>query len=122
MQTPKIFILGATGNTGRLIARYLLQETGAGLVVASRSLEKAQAAAASLNQVFSADRAHACQADAADPASLTKAFEGMDWIVVASSTARYAANVALAALDAGAHYLDVQYASSKHRRPALARA
>jgi hypothetical protein len=50
----------------------------------------------------SRERLAACYADAADMQSLRLAFQGMDWIVVASSTARYAGNVACAALEAGA--------------------
>jgi saccharopine dehydrogenase (NAD+, L-lysine-forming) len=61
------------------------------------------------------ERTRACQADAADPESLRVAFQGMDWILVAASTARYAENVARAALEAGAHYLDIQYANSKYK-------
>jgi hypothetical protein len=109
-----LLILGGTGLTGRLVARLLLQETAAHLVIAGRNLPKAQSLAVTLNQQFSGQRVSSCQTDAADPRSLQQAFSGMDWIIVASSTAEYAANVAGAALQAGAHYLDVQFSNQKY--------
>jgi len=109
----KLLILGGSGITGSLIARFLLQETLLDLVLAGRSLEKARQVVERLNQEFPGERVRACKADAADLNSLRLAFRDMDWIVVASSTARYAGNVAEAALDVGAHYLDIQYAASK---------
>jgi len=114
MTIPNLLILGGTGMTGGLIARFLLQETSACLVLAGRNLEKAQRSAEDLNRLAGAGRVSARRADAADPASLRQAFQGMDWIIVASSTAQYAGNVAQAALQAGAHYLDVQFSNQKY--------
>ena len=111
---PRLFILGGAGITGSLIARFLLEETQSFLVLAGRNLRKVQRSAESLNTQFDGERVEACQVDAADPENLSRAFQGMDWIVVASSTARYAENVARAALDAGAHYLDVQFSNHKY--------
>jgi NAD(P)-dependent dehydrogenase (short-subunit alcohol dehydrogenase family) len=115
MTAQKIFILGGTGNTGSWIARYLLAETGAKLVVSSRSLEKAKKLAANLNQDFGTERVSACRAEAADLENLREAFQEMDWVVAGSSTARYTANVARAAIEAGANYLDVQFGRAKFK-------
>jgi saccharopine dehydrogenase (NAD+, L-lysine-forming) len=59
------------------------------------------------------ERACAVWADAADAASLGQAFAGADMVVVASSTACYAENVARAALAAGADVIDIQYSKEK---------
>ena len=113
MTITNLLILGGTGMTGGLIARYLLQETSACLVLAGRNLAKAQHSAEDLDRLVGDHRVSARQADAADSASLRQAFQGMDWIIAASSTAQYAGLVAQAALEAGANYLDVQFSNQK---------
>jgi saccharopine dehydrogenase (NAD+, L-lysine-forming) len=109
-------ILGGYGNTGRLIARLLLQESDVHVVLAGRSLERAAAEVAALDAAFGAGRAFARRVDAADRSSLVAAFAGVDLVVVASSTAEHAEAVARAAIDAGSDYLDVQYSSAKLAR------
>jgi saccharopine dehydrogenase (NAD+, L-lysine-forming) len=107
----KFLILGGYGNTGFLIARLLLQESDIHIVIAGRNLSRAQQAANDLNRKFNADRASSKQVDAADTNSLEAAFEGVDTVVVASSTIDYARNVAGLALEAGTDYLDIQLSS-----------
>ena len=106
-------ILGGYGNTGRLIARLLLQESGARLVLAGRTIEKAEAAAAQLNARFEGGRVSATYADASDVGSLTRALESVDIVIVASSSSEYAEQIARAALAAGVDYLDIQYSTKK---------
>lgn len=48
----KILILGGYGQTGRPLARHLLRQSPVELVIAGRSLEKADAFAAQLNAEF----------------------------------------------------------------------
>ena len=108
---PKILILGGYGNTGFLIARLLLQESDALLVIAGRDLSRAQQAATVLNHEFQTNRVSSKHVDAAHAHSLVAAFEGVDTIVVASSTIEYVRNVAESAIEAGADYLDVQLSS-----------
>lgn len=114
MANPTFLILGGYGNTGYVIARLVAQRTDARIVLAGRSMEKAQAAAARLNDEFGGGRAVARRADAADAASLSEAFEGVDFVLVASTTAKYTRDVAAAALAAGADYLDVMYSPQKN--------
>ena len=108
MSPKTILILGGYGSTGRLIAESLLRETDCQLVLAGRTLARAQAAAAELGLRVSARRA-----DAAEPASLDAAMTGVDLVVVASSTAPFAATIAEAALRANADYFDLQYSTDK---------
>jgi saccharopine dehydrogenase-like NADP-dependent oxidoreductase len=113
MHPKTILLLGGYGNAGRPLARLLLQETGACLILAGRSAEKAASAALTLNRICAGERAVGIAADASDAGSLKRAFQGVDLVVVASSTARYARQVAGAALEAGIDYLDIQYSTQK---------
>ena len=113
MKEPKILLLGGYGNTGLPLARLLLQHTPARIVIAGRNGEKAACAAGDLNRECGAGRASGLAADASDPESLRRAFAGANLVVVASSTARYARQVATAALKAGLDYLDIQYSTRK---------
>ncbi len=108
MSPKTILILGGYGSTGRLIAEALLRETDCHLILAGRTLARAQAATAALGP-----RVSALRADAADPASLDAAMIGIDLVAVASSTAPFAAVIAEAALRANADYFDLQYSTDK---------
>jgi saccharopine dehydrogenase-like NADP-dependent oxidoreductase len=113
---PKtILILGGYGNTGTLLARWLLGETDACLVLSGRDLGKAERLASELKQAnpAQASRLIARRADASDPVSLAAALQGVDLLLVASSTVQYTREVAAAALDARIDYLDIQYSTYK---------
>ena len=108
---PKILILGGYGNTGFLIARLLLQQSNAQLVIAGRNLSRAQRAADELNCEFGTHRVSSKQVDAANKMSLESAFAEIYIVVVASSTIDYVRNIADSALAADVDYLDVQLSS-----------
>src|SRR5574341_28412 len=108
-----LLILGGYGTTGRLLAGLLLKETDLRLVLAGRNIQKAEEAAAELNRTCQGDRVAGACADASDAASLRRVFQGIDLVVVASSTAKYTQEVATAALEAGIDYLDIQYSTHK---------
>lgn len=113
MNTRTFLILGGYGETGRRLARLLLQETDVRLVLAGRSNEKAERAAARLNDAYEGNRATGVRADVAETESLEQLFAGVDFVLVASSTVRYARQVATAALAAGVDYLDIQISRQK---------
>lgn len=114
MDSPQtLLILGGYGNTGRLLVELLLHETQAHLVIAGRNAEKAQTLAAELNRSLPMPRLRGIAMDASQTESMLDAFRGIDMVVVASSTTRYASQVAQAALQAGADYLDIQYSPQK---------
>jgi saccharopine dehydrogenase-like NADP-dependent oxidoreductase len=113
MNKKTVLILGGYGSTGLPLASLLLAETDVLLVLAGRSGEKAKEAAASLNGLFEGERVAGIHADASNSLSLRQAFEGVDIVVVASSTARYASTVARAAIRGGLDYLDIQVSSAK---------
>ena len=110
MQT-RIIILGGYGNTGLLISRLLLQESDVQIVIAGRNLIRAERAADELNREFHSDRVSSKQVDAANTSNLEAAFDGINLVVVASSTITYARNVADIALEVGADYLDLHLSS-----------
>ena len=107
----RLLILGGYGNTGFLIARFLLQESDVQLVLAGRNLNRAQQVADQLNHQFSGDRVSAQQLDASHLKSLEAGFEAIDMVVVASSTIHYTRNIVTTALKVGIDYLDVQLSS-----------
>ena len=113
MKSKTILILGGYGNTGKPLARLLLQESDAQLVLAGRNLEKAKALTAELNLAFEGNRVSAVCVDASEPDSLRHAFAGIDFVVVASSTTQYTSQIAAAALEAKVGYLDIQYSTPK---------
>ncbi len=113
MKAKHILILGGYGSTGFPIAQYLLSQTDVSLTLAGRSLEKAEGAAAKLNGEQRQNRVKALRADASDPQSLRRVFEGADMVVVASSTSEYVESIARCALETGIDYLDVQFSTTK---------
>jgi hypothetical protein len=104
--TETVLVLGGYGTTGATLAELLLEEGSADVVIAGRRLERAEARAAALGGRFPG-RVTARAADAADAASLARAFDGVDLVAVAASVLEHAGTVAEAALDAGADYFDL---------------
>lgn len=113
MTTKKLLILGGYGNTGRLIAQLLLQETNAELILAGRSIKKSEELARLFNDDFEGSRVSGIYADASDAENLKQAFHGMNLVIVASSTAQYAKYVVMSALEVGIDYMDIQYSTEK---------
>ena len=113
MTGERIVILGGYGNTGRAVARLLLERSTTELVLAGRDPTKASRAAEDLNRAFGTDRVRAAEADASRSESLRPVLRGASIVVAASSTSTHAAVVARAALDAGADYMDPQYSTRK---------
>lgn len=113
MSQHTIFILGGYGNTGRALAEILLKETSSHMILAGRDGERARRAAHAWNARFPGERVRGLTADAADPDRLHDALAEAGLLVVASSTAQYAQQVASVALDAGVDYLDPQYSREK---------
>ena len=115
MNDKRLLILGGYGNTGRLIAGLLLQESNVRLVVAGRNRARAERLAHELNEEYLGSRVRAAYADASLPDTLHNALEGIDMLVVASATAEFSRQVAETALQAGVDYLDVIYSRKKLR-------
>ena len=113
MSNKTLLVLGGYGGVGKSLARLLLQETDVNLVLAGRTIGKARVTAAQFNSIVEGNRVTGMYCDASDAASLKRALKGVDFVVVASSTARYAEAVARVVLEAGIDYLDLQYSTRK---------
>ena len=118
----EVLILGGYGTTGAVLAELLLGHSDATVVLAGRDLGRAERAAAELGPRFQG-RVTARVADAADPASLDRALDGVGLVAVAASVLDHAGAVAGAALHAGADYFDLllgspgKYAALEALRP-----
>jgi saccharopine dehydrogenase-like NADP-dependent oxidoreductase len=109
-----ILILGGAGYTGKSLARHLLEQSQAEIVLAGRTLEKVQTLADQMNAKFKGTRVTAVRADAADAAALTSALRGADLMLVAAPlTSAPFETVIRSALEAGVDYLDVQIGQQK---------
>jgi len=109
----KILILGGYGYTGRLLAKHLLVQSKAKIVLAARNIDKLQAYTSQLNSEFDGERVSAVFADASNALSLHDALRGVDLLLVAAPTTQYAETVIRAALNNRTDYLDVQLSSRK---------
>jgi saccharopine dehydrogenase (NAD+, L-lysine-forming) len=107
-----ILLLGAAGNTGRLMTRYLLEQSDAQIILAGRNESRVRDLSAELDQKFPG-RTSARKVDASSAPSLQSALEGVDLLVAASSTSQYVEQTARACLGAGVDYFDIQFSSSK---------
>ena len=114
-QALKILLLGGYGNAGRAIARLLLQEfSGIEIVIAGRSLAKAETAANRLNKQFlstAAPKVTAQSLHAARPDPLILAFSQVDLVINAASTIPFTRQVVEAVIQAQTDYIDTQLSS-----------
>ncbi len=107
--TRTILVLGGYGGTGRVFCQYLLKETGVNVIVAGRNLEKAEELAGKLKKEHAPERISARHAEASDIASLRKAFQEIDLVLVAATTTRWAKQIAEIALESRIDYLDIYF-------------
>lgn len=113
MNDKKIVILGGYGNTGSLIAKYLLQETNCALVLAGRNKTKAEQLARELNEQSQSRRVAGAFANAAEVESLKLVFADADMVIVASSTTQFTRPIAEAALASQCDFFDIQFSHAK---------
>jgi saccharopine dehydrogenase (NAD+, L-lysine-forming) len=104
-----ILVLGGYGGTGRLLCRYLLEQTAVNVIIAGRNLQKANDLCEYLKQDHDPKRVSARYADASDTESLRQAFRGIDLVLVAATTTKWARQIAETALLAGVDYLDIYF-------------
>jgi saccharopine dehydrogenase (NAD+, L-lysine-forming) len=109
MATKTILILGGYGETGKVLCSYLLLKTNVAIVIAGRRLLEAKRICAELKKSFPNRSVSAVFADAADYQSLITVFEDIDLIIDATSAVNFISNVAKAALEVKADYLDYHF-------------
>lgn len=113
MESKRILILGGYGNTGRLITRLLLKESDVRIIIAGRSIDKAESFCSELKHDFPSERVSCISLDASDLPAMRAAFRAVDLVVLASSTTQCAQLVAQAALETRVDTLDIQYSPRK---------
>jgi hypothetical protein len=118
LRSKNILILGGYGGAGTAISRLMLSETDVNVIIAGRHKSEADELADKLNIEFPG-RVSGVFADASDSKTLSAAFQNVQMVIVASSTADYAETVARTAIEKGIDYLDIHY--SQTNIPALKR-
>ena len=106
-----ILILGGYGSMGKSLSYLLLRETTVDIIIAGRQKEKAEEFAVSLNEKFP-NRVTSCYADASNQKSLIKAFQGVQLVIVLTTTPNLIKQIGSAALVAGCDYLDILVSQS----------
>ncbi|MEL6320906.1 MAG: saccharopine dehydrogenase NADP-binding domain-containing protein [Cyanobacteria bacterium J06626_14] len=104
-----ILVLGGYGGTGKVFCRYLLKETDVSVIIAGRTLQKAEDLATKLKKEFLHDRISTRYVEASDAESLRQSFHGVDFVLVAATTTKWAKQIAEAALEANIDYLDIYF-------------
>jgi saccharopine dehydrogenase (NAD+, L-lysine-forming) len=104
-----ILILGGYGYTGKLLAKHLIAQSNAEIIISGRNLEKAKSFADELNN----SRVTVRQVDASNFESLTLALQGVTLCLVAAPTTHHADTVIRACISARVDYLDIQLSSKK---------
>lgn len=104
-----LLILGGYGYTGKFLAKHLLAQTDANIIISGRSLEKAKSFADELNS----PRVTVRRVDASDADSLAQALQNVNLCLLAAPTTHYTETVVRACIDAKVDYLDVQFSSKK---------
>jgi len=104
-----ILILGGYGYTGKLLAKHLISQSNAEVIISGRNLEKAKSFADELNN----SRVTIRQVDASNFESLTLALQGVTLCLVAAPTTHHADTVIRACISSGTDYLDIQLSSKK---------
>ncbi|MCX6153648.1 MAG: saccharopine dehydrogenase NADP-binding domain-containing protein [Candidatus Kapabacteria bacterium] len=112
MNNKKILILGGYGAVGRRLARLILNELDANIVIAGRREDKAEEFAVMLNKEFPGKRVNYCFADASDLSSLNNAFAAVQLVLVSTTTPEYINIIAQAALESGCDYMDILVSDS----------
>jgi saccharopine dehydrogenase (NAD+, L-lysine-forming) len=109
MKETTILVLGGYGATGSVFCHYLLKETHVNVIIAGRNIKKSEELADKLKTEFSSERVSFRYADASDIDSLHKAFQDIDFVLVAATTAKWAKQIAETALETNIDYLDIYF-------------
>ncbi len=110
MAFDRILILGGYGETGRRLARHLLSQTEAHIVIAGRDGARAEALASELNSAHPGGRAYGIALEAASEHQFRNAFSFSRLLINAGPAlpVNVIKGLAEAVLDAGADWIDVQ--------------
>ena len=103
----KLLLLGGYGAVGYETAKIVLNRTDAEIVIAGRSLEKAQSAAAKLSTETNNTRVSGKSIDAFNYNEVVSAFKMVDWVIICIPLTGLGSKLAKAAYEAGVNYIDI---------------
>lgn len=107
LQPQEIAILGGYGLLGRDLARRLLEQSGARVIIVGRRDEPAAKLAGALAAEHGADRVEARRADAAKAEEVAAAVRGAQWLVIAVDGAQHLDSIIEGALAAEVDCVDL---------------
>jgi len=110
----RVLILGGSGLAGGHIASALLASPDISVVLGARGAALLDRAAADLASKHRTDRVATTVVDATDPASLARAIDGAQIVVMAAHVKEYGAVVAQAAIAAGADVVSINASRTPH--------
>lgn len=103
----KILLLGGYGSVGYETAKIMLNRTDAEIVIAGRSLEKAQSAATILSKETNNPHVSGKSIDAFNYNEVVSAFKRVDWVIICIPLTGLGRKLAQAAYEVGVNYLDI---------------
>lgn len=106
-------IIGGYGNTGSFIAELLLKHTDSKIILAGRSLSKAEKTSQLLNTKFFDERVKAVRIDINAAETLPEKFSEADMVINAANNNSNFSDVANSILQAGKDYFGIQISSEK---------
>ncbi|MBM3325278.1 MAG: hypothetical protein FJY66_06380 [Calditrichaeota bacterium] len=107
MSNKTIAILGGFGKAGQAIARHLVKETDAKILVLGRDLQRAREIAEKLNMGLPSPRVYGLSVNARDGEALRNALQNADIVVNCVRTIGFVETIVKAALDSGTDFLDI---------------
>lgn len=119
MEQKSVLVIGATGNTGRIVVELLARFTNHLMILGVRDQEKGVrlkrqlVAALGDERPDISQRISIIQVDAAVEGSLVNAIQAIDLIISASSTASDTEILAKVAADKGVSVIDAQFSADK---------
>lgn len=110
MKTKKILILGGYGSVGSYIAKLLLKESTAQVIIAGRDLKKTENFTDKCNTDYTGNRVSPKYIDVSKIETLNKSMSGVNLLLIASSTAKYTEEISKIALEFNCDYMDIHFA------------
>ena len=103
----KLLFLGGYGAVGIQAARIVAGRADVEIVIAGRNLNRARRAAEKLSRETGNARIAGASIDAKNYQEVVAAFKQVDWAIICIPLTGHGSKLAQAALDTGAHYLDI---------------
>lgn len=111
MDSKEILVLGGYGNVSRFLCDLILSYTNSSIIIAGRSLYKADSFKKELSNKYDKNRISTKKVNAADEQSLIDAFSQADFVINSASTLEHTRKIINALLETKKDYLDLLLSS-----------